>query len=94
MQQTKTDITRRGYGLSIFGGMLIALSSVFEAAYLLHTMGFSILQKVELTTETKIFLSLCIFLGFSAATLAFISAYLQWKGHIRIAGVSSVFQVL
>jgi uncharacterized membrane protein len=90
MQQTKTDITRRGYGLSIFGGMLIALSSVFEAAYLLHTMGFSILQKVELTTETKIFLSLCIFLGFSAATLAFISAYLQWKGHIRIAGVSSI----
>jgi len=79
---------RRGYWLSIFGGLLFALASLFEAAHILYLSGYSFLQKVELTPDVKMFLSLCIFLGLSAATLAFAGAFFQWKGFTRLGGFS------
>lgn len=85
----KTDYIKRGYGLSIFGGLLIGASSVFEAVYILYTLGFSIFQEIEISSQVKLFLSLCIFLGLTAATLTFAGAYLFWKGHIRVGGYSN-----
>lgn len=84
----ETVALRRGYWLSVFGGLLIALSSFFEAAYVLHLSGYSFLQEFKLTSDMKMFLSLCIFLGLTAATLAFIGAFFQWKGFNRLGGVS------
>ncbi|MEM0057712.1 MAG: ECF transporter S component [Candidatus Bathyarchaeia archaeon] len=81
-------VLRRGYWLLVFGGLMFALSSFFEAAYVLHQLGFSFLQEVGLPSSVKMFLSICIFLGLTSATLAFASAYFQWKGFSRIGGVS------
>jgi uncharacterized membrane protein len=86
----KTDYIKHGHGLSIFGGLLIAGSSVFEAIYILYTLGFSIFQEFNLSSEVKIFLSLCVFLGLTAATLAFAGAYLFWKGYTRAGSYSNV----
>jgi len=82
---------KRGYWLSIFGGLLFALSSLFEATYVLYLYGYSFLQKVELAFNVRMFLSLCIFLGLSAATLAFVGAYFQWRGLTRLGGFSGAF---
>lgn len=83
---TGIDYVKRGYGLSIFGGLLIGVSSVFEAVYILYTLGFSIFQAIDLGSQAKLFLSLCIFLGLTAATLAFVGAYFYWKGYTRAGG--------
>jgi uncharacterized membrane protein len=82
---------KRGYWLSIFGGLLFALSSLFEATYVLYLSGYLFLQKVELAFNVRMFLSLCIFLGLSAATLAFVGAYFQWRGFTRLGGFSGAF---
>jgi uncharacterized membrane protein len=79
----KTDYIKHGHGLSIFGGLLIGASSVFEAIYILYTFGFSVFQEFTLASEVKIFLSLCVFLGLTAAALAFAGAYSFWKGYTR-----------
>jgi len=81
---TETDHVKRGYALSVFGGLLIGSSSVFEAIYILYTLGFSIFQEIQLDSQIKIFLSLCIFIGLTAATLAFAGAYSLWKGNMRV----------
>jgi len=77
---------KRGYALSVFGGLIIGGSSVFEAVYILYTLGFSIFQEIALDSQVKIFLSLCIFIGLTAATLTFAGAYSFWKGYTRAAG--------
>jgi len=79
---------RHGYWLSIFGGLLFASSFFFEAAYVLHLSGYSFLQEFKLASDVRMFLSLCIFLGLSAVTLAFVSAYFQWRGFTRLSGFS------
>lgn len=81
---------KRGYWLSIFGGLLIALSSLFEAAYILHMSGYSFLEEFKLASDVKMFLSFCVFLGLTAATLAFFGAYFQLRGFIRLGGFASV----
>jgi uncharacterized membrane protein len=68
--------------------LLFALSSFFEAAYVLYLSGHSFFEEFRLASEVKMFLSLCIFLGLTAATLAFVSAYFQWKGFTRLGGFS------
>jgi len=82
----ETGHVKRGYALSVFGGLLIGGSSVFEAVYILYTLGFSIFQEIELDSQVKIFLSLCIFIGLTAATLTFAGAYFFWKGNTRAGG--------
>ena len=86
----KINYIRHGHGLSIFGGLLIAASSVFEAVYILYTLSFSIFQEIEISSQVKLFLSLCIFLGLTAATLTFAGAYLFWKGRTRAGSYSNV----
>jgi uncharacterized membrane protein len=78
----------RGYKLTVFGGLLIVLSSFLEAVFVLHILGFSFFQKVDLTFDAKMLISLCVFLGLASATLALACAYLQWKGFIRVGGFS------
>ena len=82
----ETGHVKRGYALSVFGGLLIGGSSVFEAVYILYTLGFTIFQEIELDSQVKIFLSLCIFIGLTAATLTFAGAYFFWKGNTRAGG--------
>lgn len=79
-----------GFALNIFGGLLIGGSSVLEVVYILSTLGLSIFEEVKLTSELKVFLSLCIFLGFTATTLASAGAYLLWKGYSRAGGLASL----
>jgi uncharacterized membrane protein len=86
---TEKNYIKHGYGLSIFGGLLIAASSSFEALYIIYTLGFSIFKEFTLEPKVKFFLSLCIFLGLTAATLAFAGAYLFWKGHTRAGSYSN-----
>lgn len=88
---TETDQVKRGYALSVFGGLLIGSSSVFEAVYILYTLGFSIFQEIELDSQVKIFLSLCIFIGLTAATLTFAGAYSIWKGNTRAGSYLNFF---
>lgn len=83
---TEAGQVKRGYTLSVLGGLMIGGSSVFEAVYILHILGFSIFQKIEITSQVKIFLSLCIFIGLTAATLTFAGAYFLWKGYTRAGG--------
>ncbi|MEM2440187.1 MAG: hypothetical protein QW493_03105 [Candidatus Bathyarchaeia archaeon] len=64
-------------GFRFFGGLLFALLSFLEAVYVLYLSGFSFLEKVDLPLDVKMFLSMCIFLGLTAATLAFAGAYFQ-----------------
>ena len=56
---------------------MFALSSFFEAAYVLYKSDLSFLQKVELPSTVKMFLSLCVFLGLTSTTLAFAGAYFE-----------------
>jgi len=79
-----------GFALNIFGGVLIGGASVLEVAYILSTLGLSIFEEIKLTSELKVFLSLCIFLGLSAATLSFTGAYLLWKGYSKAGGLASL----
>ena len=76
---------KRGHALSVFGGLIIGVSSVFEAVFVLYTLGFPIFQKIE-DSQVKIFVSLCIFIGLTAATLTFAGAYSSWKGYTRTGG--------
>ncbi len=76
---------KRGHALSFFGGLIIGGSSVFEAVFVLYTLGFPIFQKIE-DSQVKIFVSLCIFIGLTAATLTFAGAYSFWKGYTRTGG--------
>jgi uncharacterized membrane protein len=76
---------KRGHALSVFGGLIIGGSSVFEAVFVLYTLGFPIFQKIE-DSQVKIFVSLCIFIGLTAATLTFAGAYSFWKGYTRTGG--------
>lgn len=79
---------RRGYWLSVFGGLLFALLSFLEAVYVLYLSGFSFLEKVDLPPYVKMFLSTCIFFGLTAATLAFAGA----TSSGRVLLVWAVFQ--
>jgi len=81
---------KRGYALSIFGGILIGASSVFQAVFILSEMGFSIFEKISLAPQEKVFISLCLFLGLTAATLAFAGAYFLWKGYPKAGGFSNI----
>jgi len=83
-------VLRRGYWLSVFGGLLIALSALFEAVFILRLFGYSFLQEFKLASDVRMFLSLCVFLGLTAATLAFVGAYFQWRGFTRLGGFSNV----
>ncbi|MEM2609461.1 MAG: ECF transporter S component [Candidatus Bathyarchaeia archaeon] len=87
---SKETPLRRGYWLTVFGGLLIASSSLFEAAYILHLSGYSLLQEFRLLLHERIFVSLCLFLGLTAAALAFAGAYFQLKGFVRLGGFSGV----
>lgn len=85
----KMAYVKRGYGLSVFGGLLIFASSIFETIYVLYGLGFSIFQEIELSPQVKLFISLCIFLGLTAATLAFVGAYSLWKGYTKAGSYSN-----
>lgn len=82
---TEKAHVKRGYALSVFGGLMLGGSSVFEAVYVLYTLGLPIFQKIE-DSQVKIFVSLCIFIGLTAATLTFAGAFSFWKGYTRAAG--------
>jgi len=81
---------KRGYTLSVFGGILIGASSIFEVIFVLFIKGISIFQEITLTSQDKVFMSLCLFLGLTAATLAFAGAYLLWKGYRRAGGFADI----
>jgi uncharacterized membrane protein len=87
---SKLGLPKRGYLLSIFGGILVGASSVFEVVFILKQMGFSIFQEIVIGSEAKVFISLCLFLGLTAATLAFAGAYLLWKGYFTAGGFVNV----
>jgi len=86
----RSDSQKRGYSLSIFGGILIGASSVFEVVFVLSKMGFSIFQEITLASQEKMFISLSMFLGLTAATLAFAGAYFLWKGHPKAGGFANI----
>jgi uncharacterized membrane protein len=86
----KSDFIKHGHGLSVFGGFLIGASSVFQVVNVLYTLGFSIFQEIEISSQVKLFLSLCIFLGLTATTLTFAGAYSFWKGYTRVGSYSNV----
>jgi len=86
----RSDSPKRGYSLSIFGGILIGASSVFEVVFVLSKMGFSIFQEITLASQEKMFISLSMFLGLTAATLAFAGAYFLWKGHPKAGGFANI----
>lgn len=69
---------------------MIGASSVFEVAFVLKRMGFSIFQEIAIGSEAKVFVSLCLFLGLAAATLAFAGAYLLWKGYPTAGGFANI----
>jgi uncharacterized membrane protein len=83
-------VSRRGFWFLIFGGLMFALSSLFEAAYVLYKLDLSFLQEVGLPSNVKMFLSLCVFLGLTSATLAFAGAYFEQKGFTRVGGLSGL----
>ena len=78
---------KRGFSLNIFGGILIGISAILEVNFLLSTYGFSIFEEIKKQVSQipglQIFLSLCLFLGLTAATLSFLAAYFLWKNHIK-----------
>lgn len=86
----RSDYPKRGYTLSIFGGILIGASSVFEVVFVLSKMDFSIFQEITLSSQEKVFISLCMFLGLTAATLAFAGAYFLWKGYPKTGGFANI----
>jgi uncharacterized membrane protein len=77
-------------GLLILGGALLVAVLVYGSLHILSTLGFgSVFQELSLSSPLKVFLSLYLFLGFSAATAALIGAYLLWKGYARVSLISN-----
>ena len=86
----RSEQLKRGYTLSMFGGILIGASCVFEVIYILSIKDLSIFQEIVLTSQEKVFISLCMFLGLTATTLALAGAYFLWKGYPKAGGAADI----
>jgi len=86
---------RLGSLSSTVGGILLNIALMYQTFDVLSALGFdSVFQELTLSGSDKVFISLYMFLGLSGAALAFIGAYLLWRGYARLSLASCVVGTL